>query len=345
LIAWVLLGGFSASLNRRKRGSLHVAAALLILWAYAVMVGLAPPVTRATLMITIGLIGPVLFRRAASINTVAGAAFLMLAIDCSLIADPGFQLSFTAVAAIVTIALPITGKLKLIGEWRPSAHSPHPPSCSYALRKIAESLFWNERKFRQEIGRAPVRYRLDKSRAARLLGRVRAQALLRSLFVLFITSLAIQVATFPLSALYFNRVTAVGVLLNIATGLLTGVMIFAALLTMIAGSISAWAASQLAWITETTHFMLVNSIGPFSDLSGATFRVAHYEDWRSVVYSIYFVPLALVITNGRGVDRRLARAACLHGRGRASAETTRERQACDPLSGRGARRFDAYSIS
>lgn len=295
LIAWVLLGFSSAALDRRRRRSAHVVAALLILWAYAVMVGLAPPVTRATLMITIGLLGPVLFRRAASINTVAGAAFLMLAIDCSLVADPGFQLSFIAVAAIVTIALPVTQRLKTIGEWRPSAHSPRPPSCSYLIRILAESLFWNERKFRQEIRRAPVGYRLDKSRAARLLGRVGAQALLRSLLVLFITSLAIQVATFPLSALYFNRVTAVGVLLNIATGLLTGLMMLAASLTMLAGSISAWAASQLASITETIHFMLVNSIIPFSDLPGATFRVAHYEDWRAALYSIYFIPVALAV--------------------------------------------------
>lgn len=295
LIAWVLLGGSTASFGSRRRRSLHVVAALVILWGYAVMVGLAPPVTRATLMITIGLIGPVLFRRAASINTVAGAAFLMLAMDTSLIADPGFQLSFMAVAAIVTIALPVTAKLKTIGEWRPSAHLPHPPFCPDAIRIIAESLFWNERRFRQEIRRAPVRYRLDKSRAALLLGRVRAQALLRSLVVLFITSLAIQAATFPLSALYFNRATAAGVLLNIATGLLTAVMMLAAVLTMIAASISTWAASQLAWITETAHYMLVNSVSPFSDLSGATFRVAHYEDWRAAVYSIYFIPLALAV--------------------------------------------------
>jgi competence protein ComEC len=82
-------------------GTGRVVAAILVLWAYTVMVGLAPPVTRATLMVSIGLFAPLLFRRAASINTVSMAAFLMLAVKPALVADAGFQLSFLAVAAIV----------------------------------------------------------------------------------------------------------------------------------------------------------------------------------------------------------------------------------------------------
>src|SRR6185295_3702747 len=141
-------------------------------WSYAVMVGLAPPVTRATLMISIGLVGPMLFRRAASINTVALAAFAMLALNPALIADAGFQLSFVAVAGIVALALPATDKLRRIGEWRPSMRTPHPPFCSRATRMLAETLFWDERGFQEEMRKAPVSYRLKKARAARVLGRL-----------------------------------------------------------------------------------------------------------------------------------------------------------------------------
>ncbi|HEX8090873.1 MAG TPA: ComEC/Rec2 family competence protein, partial [Blastocatellia bacterium] len=80
IIAWALLGLGNAlrlvtrrsSLDRRR--TLQALLTLSALWCYAAMVGLAPPVTRAATMISVGLIGPLLFRRAASINTVALAA-------------------------------------------------------------------------------------------------------------------------------------------------------------------------------------------------------------------------------------------------------------------------------
>ena len=75
IIAWALLGGPSV-LRRRK--AWRVIVCLLALWAYATMVGLAPPVTRATTMITAGLIAPLLFRRSAFAGVVVGEGLLVL---------------------------------------------------------------------------------------------------------------------------------------------------------------------------------------------------------------------------------------------------------------------------
>ena len=291
IIAWVLLGGRTRPKRRRAPRLLISIAAL---WAYAVMVGLAPPVTRATVMITVGIIGPLLFRRAASINTVAIAAFIMLALKPALVADPAFQLSFIAVAAIVGLALPVAERLRAVGEWRPSAHTPHPPSCSRAVKVLAETLFWNEREFDEEMRRSPVRYRLEKARAARWLGRLRLQRLARATALLIITSLAIQLSTLPLMAVYFNRVSPVGILLNVIAGLLTGFLMLAAMLTVVTGAISASIAAWLAASVKGAHYLLVNSVVPFRDLPGASFRVAHYEGWRSGIYAAYFAPLSLL---------------------------------------------------
>jgi len=148
IIAWALLGG---STTPKRRKLWRIIICLIALWAYATMVGLAPPVTRATTMITAGLIGPLLFRRLASINTVALSAFIMLAGKPGLVTDPGFQLSFVAVAGIVAIALPITDKLRQIGQWRPTSRTPHPPSCSRLVRYFADTLFWDQRAFDNEI--------------------------------------------------------------------------------------------------------------------------------------------------------------------------------------------------
>jgi competence protein ComEC len=291
IIAWALLGGRSA-LKRRR--TWRVIVCLLALWAYAVMVGLAPPVTRATTMITGGLIGPLLFRRSASINTVALAAFVMLALKPALVADPGFQLSFAAVAGIVALALPLADKLRQIGQWRPTSHTPHPPSCSRAVRYFAETLFWDERAFDNEMRRSPVRYRLKKAGAARVVGRLRIQPILRGVVLLMITSGAIQLATLPLMALYFNRAAPVGVLLNVIAGLLTGVLMLTAIGAIAVSGLSAWVAAQLGLVVKAAHFVLVNAIVPFAEIPFATFRVAHYNGWHAIIYALYFVPLAML---------------------------------------------------
>ncbi|MFY9609575.1 MAG: ComEC/Rec2 family competence protein [Blastocatellia bacterium] len=312
LIAWALVGlgnlwGVRRSGAGRRQVSL-VVLSIVVLWGYAVMVGLAAPVTRGAAMISVGLTGPMLFRRAASINTVMLAAFAMLALKPSLVADPGFQLSFAAVAGIVTLALPIADKLRDVGEWRPTARAPHPPSCSALMRWIAETLFWNQRRFEAEMRNAPVRYRMNKARAARLAGRARLQPLLRGIALLVITSTAIQLTMLPLMAMYFNRAAPVGVLLNIVAGLLTGALMLSGLAAIVAGAISAWVAAKLGLIVTAAHFLLVNSVVPFTTFPGATLRVAHYEGWQSVVYVLYFLPLgmlAVLIDRWRPVDRCL----------------------------------------
>lgn len=292
IIAWALLGRWSPSKRRRAA---RVIASLLALWMYAVMVGLSPPVTRATLMITIGLVGPLLFRPSISINTVAFAAFAMLALKPALVADPGFQLSFVAVAAIVAIAVPVIAKLRNIGDWRITPDTPHPPRCSRVTRFLAEILFWDERAFRREMARAPFRYRLDKSSLARLLNRFYIQPLLRGIVVLIITSTAIQLATLPLSGFYFNRVAPIGILLNVFAGLLTAALMLSGIAAIMIGSISDSFATYITLFADTAHYLLVNQVAPFLNIPGATFRVAHYEGRLTIIYALFYIPLALLI--------------------------------------------------
>lgn len=295
IIAWALLGGRPGGRSgRRRRRLFRVVICLVVLWLYAVMVGLAPPVTRATAMITVGVIGPLLFRRSASINTVALAAFFMLALKPALVADPGFQLSMVAVGGIVALALPLAARLEAIGTWRPGSHAPHPPSCSRAVRYLAETLFWDERAFNDEMKRAPIRYRLRKASLARVLGRLRVQFLLRGAVLLMITSAAIQLSTLPLMALYFNRVAPIGVLLNVVAGLLTGVLMLSAVGAISVGAFSGGIAGVLIHVVNRAHSLLVYAIDPFTGIPLATFRVAHYEGWQTFIYALYFLPLAML---------------------------------------------------
>jgi len=74
---------------------------MLLVWAYAFISGLSPPATRAALMISIYLTGQVLNRRPERYNSLAAAAFCMLAYNPLSLFDIGFQLSFTAVFFIL----------------------------------------------------------------------------------------------------------------------------------------------------------------------------------------------------------------------------------------------------
>ena len=74
---------------------------MILLWAYVYIAGLSNPAMRAAIMLTIYLTGQVLHRRPERYNTLAAAAFCMLAYNPLSLFNIGFQLSFTAVFFIL----------------------------------------------------------------------------------------------------------------------------------------------------------------------------------------------------------------------------------------------------
>ena len=73
------------------------------LWGFVFITGLAPSAVRAALMLSLYLTGRALRRVTDGYNTLAAAAFCMLAYNPYYLFDVGFQLSFSAVAAIVLV--------------------------------------------------------------------------------------------------------------------------------------------------------------------------------------------------------------------------------------------------
>ncbi len=76
---------------------------LLLIWAYAVFTGLAPPVMRACIMFSVIIFRYAFQKQSSVLNSLAMAAFFLLLFDPLLLFDVGFQLSFTAVTGIITI--------------------------------------------------------------------------------------------------------------------------------------------------------------------------------------------------------------------------------------------------
>ncbi|WP_300297137.1 ComEC/Rec2 family competence protein [Ferrovibrio sp.] len=93
-------------------------AALLGALAYTLLSGAALPTLRALLMIALALLAVMLDRRAITLRAVAWAALLLLIIWPDSLLDPGFQMSFAAVTALVAAFEDMASRLM---RWRQQA--------------------------------------------------------------------------------------------------------------------------------------------------------------------------------------------------------------------------------
>ena len=80
---------------------------ILAVWAFAFLTGLSTSVVRSATMISIYALFSLRSGRLSSLNVLAFAAFIMLLFDPAILFDVSFQLSFTAVFAILLI-MPLT---------------------------------------------------------------------------------------------------------------------------------------------------------------------------------------------------------------------------------------------
>lgn len=93
-------------------------AALLGAIAYTLVSGAALPTLRALVMIALALLAVMLDRRAITLRAVAWAALLLLVLWPDSLLDPGFQMSFAAVTALVAAFEHLAPKLT---RWRSHA--------------------------------------------------------------------------------------------------------------------------------------------------------------------------------------------------------------------------------
>ncbi len=97
---------------------------LLFLAVFSLLTGANAPVVRAALMFAVHIVLRGIGRRPTALNTLGWTALLLLAIDPLALADPGFQLSFVAVAAIVTWGRELDGEER---RRRIAGFLPRPP--------------------------------------------------------------------------------------------------------------------------------------------------------------------------------------------------------------------------
>lgn len=274
------------------------ALVLTVMWAYALMVGAQPSVTRAVVMLSVVLIGQLLFRTSPGANTLAAATIILLAWQPRDVFSPGFQLSFLTVLMIVVAVAPLYRRMQLIGQWQPTAKTPYPPRAPNLVKALAEILFWNERAFRREMEQAHVRFRLQKSAAARWLNRWRLQTPLRWIAGTVFTTTVIQIGLLPLMISQFHRVSIVSPVANVIESVLVSALMLAGIVFLFlyafAGSLVLKLAGAINWLGWAT----VKAGEPLLVWRKASMRVPDWpalNDSPAMIYAVFFIAVLVLV--------------------------------------------------
>jgi competence protein ComEC len=107
-IIFMLLNYFLGFFDYINRGPLFRSIIIIAcIWAYAMITGLSPSVVRAATMFSFISIGQNISRHVNTYNSLAASAFVLLVFNPYLIIDLGFQLSYSAVIAIIALQKPL----------------------------------------------------------------------------------------------------------------------------------------------------------------------------------------------------------------------------------------------
>lgn len=113
-IILLILNWLFKPLNYLKNGLIFKTILLIILmWGFAILAGLSPSVVRAVTMFSFIAIGMQMRRKTSVLNSLFISLFILLLVNPYFIFQVGFQLSYLAVFAIVTI------QPKLFKLWQP----------------------------------------------------------------------------------------------------------------------------------------------------------------------------------------------------------------------------------
>jgi len=95
----------------------QIGLSILLILTYAILTGGSVPVIRAAFMASVILASLSAELESDALNSLAFAALILLLMDAKNLFDTSFQLSFAAVAAIVTLYGPIERKLSFFPRW------------------------------------------------------------------------------------------------------------------------------------------------------------------------------------------------------------------------------------
>jgi competence protein ComEC len=205
---------------RLSRVGASLATVTLSFW-YALFTGFGQPVERAFWMVTLYLAGRLLWRERHALNAIGFAALAMLAANPAAVADAGLQMTLLSVLAVAGIAVPTAERTfgPLLRGMRDLWLVPVDPSLPPRVAQFRVSLRMLAQALRPVLGAKLA-----------LKGVPRCVRFGLLVLELVTTSIAIELLMALPMALYFHRVTAVALPVNLLIVPLLGILLPLALL-------------------------------------------------------------------------------------------------------------------
>jgi len=104
-----------------------------------------------------------------------------------------------------------------------------------------------------------------------------------------VVSVSVQLMLLPLMIVYFHRISLASLVLNIIVSLLLAALVVVALLALLT------AQAPLFKLADAINWLMVHSVDPFSNSGWATFRLPEYSGSASLIYTVYYLPLLVLV--------------------------------------------------
>jgi competence protein ComEC len=259
------------------------AVTIVCSFAYALLAGFGEPVQRSFWMVTLYLLARLLFRQRSSLNAIGFAAICLLALDPRSLWGASFQMTLLSVLIVGGVAVPIAEHtfgpyLKASRDLGLIAIDPDLPPRLAQFRVTLRLVALHLQPF--------LGYRL-----ARFLLPASVRLGLRILELLLVSGLIELAMSLPMG-IYFHRITALGLPVNLLVVPLIGLALPSALITF--STLLIWPAAAVVPGTLTAALLHgINWIvGSFSHMSAGDIRISS-PGVLAIVAGISLIALAV----------------------------------------------------
>ena len=278
----------------------RVSATLLTIaasFAYALFTGFATPVQRSLWMVTLYLLGRLIYRERSPLNTIGFAALCLLVVSPRSLFDSSLQMTLLAVVAIAGVAAPL-----LQGTLHPYA------AATRDLRLVAVDIKLAPPLAEFRVMMRMVAERLQRAATGTIAWRVFPWAVrfaIRALELVVISCVVELAMTLPM-ALYFHRITVFALPVNLLILPLLAVLMPAALITLLALVVWPPLAVPPAMVVALVMHVGIAVVRVFGSLALGDFRIPGPLLWQSAAFCMLLgAAIALARESLKSADRRL----------------------------------------
>jgi len=244
-------------------------------FAYALFTGFATPVQRSLWMVTLYLVGRLIYRERSTLNTIGFAALCLMVVSPRSLFDSSLQMTLLAVVAVGGVAAPL-----LRGSIHPYA------AATRDLQLVAIDIKLAPRLAEFRVMMRMVAERLQRAFSSTVAWRVFPWCLRFAVRVaeLVVISCVVELAmTLPM-AVYFHRITIFALPVNLLIVPLLILLMPAALLTLIALAVWPAAAVVPAMAAALVMHAGVALVHWFGSMAMGDFRIPGPLEWQVAAF-------------------------------------------------------------